>query len=300
MFASGRGITNALMKKKEYYLVTTSHLLDKLLFKCREDFIAGMNYVAVTAYTQNIVLLAFILMSNHMHFVLECSRQEAELFITRLKERYGGYYCNKYGEKNILKGVDVDIQELDSYGESLEQAIAYVIMNSVAARITVDASGYPWGSGACFFNSNRITGRPVSSLSGRECARLFRSRTAPNPSWVVDEDGCIDPRTVVNTGFVEQRYRSSARMRYFLGNSSKAKAALERSGLPSFKDQSILQAVEDLCVSLFQKTGVDALSRTQAGELLRQLRRRFSADVGQLCRITGLSYEDATLLLEEF
>lgn len=56
--------------KKDYWLITTEHLKDRLWFKDEEDFKAGMNYVAVMAATmQDIEILAFILMSNHVHFV---------------------------------------------------------------------------------------------------------------------------------------------------------------------------------------------------------------------------------------
>ena len=55
---------------KPFYLVSTSHLEDKIWFQDEQDFIAGMNLVAVAAVVCGVTVLDFILMSNHVHFVV--------------------------------------------------------------------------------------------------------------------------------------------------------------------------------------------------------------------------------------
>ena len=89
-------------------------------------------------------------------------------------------------------------------------------------------------------------------------------------------------------------------MDYFLRNSSKAKQRLDSSedSQPTFKDQVVLAAISDLCRALFQKMSFAELSDSQKSEILRQLRFRFSSNVHQLARVTGLSYDDAARLLE--
>ena len=88
-------------------------------------------------------------------------------------------------------------------------------------------------------------------------------------------------------------------MRHALLNSSKAKARMESSaGMPAFRDQIIQESLKDLCVTLFGKKTVDSLSQEEKSELLKQLRWRFSADVKQLCRVTGIQYEEAASLLD--
>ena len=89
-------------------------------------------------------------------------------------------------------------------------------------------------------------------------------------------------------------------MDYFLRNSSKAKARLEsgEEAFPSFKDQLVLAAVPDLCRTLFMQPDFQALSEPQKTEILKQLRFRFSANVHQLARVVGLSYEETAKLLD--
>lgn len=259
------------MRELEIYLVSTDHLEDRLWFREDADFKVGMNYAALVSAQSNVRILAFILMSNHVHFVLEGTEEDARSFISEYKRRYSKYYQGKYGVREFLRGNGVDIRLLELEGESLERAIAYVQMNCVAANICMHPSLYPWGTGR---------------------------KAMPPKEFRLTEEGYIDPSSYVNVPFVERLFRTPSRFNYFLQNSSKAKIRLEENALPSFRDQSILTAMPDLCRSLFRKSNVQELSRDQLGELLKQLRFRFSADVAQLSRIMEIPYEEVARLLD--
>ena len=89
-------------------------------------------------------------------------------------------------------------------------------------------------------------------------------------------------------------------MNFFLQNSSKAKRRLasNENDLPSFRDQIVVSAIPDLCHSLFQKRTWAELNSEEQVELLKQLKYRFSANVHQLARVTGLSYDAVTEKLD--
>ena len=73
---------------KDYYLLTTEHLEDCLWFREDSDFKVAMNYVAIqAACCPDVDVLAFILMSNHVHFVLNGSNNDIMEFITQFKHR---------------------------------------------------------------------------------------------------------------------------------------------------------------------------------------------------------------------
>ena len=124
-----------------FYFVTTDHLEDRLWFRDEEDFTVAMNYVAIAAFLSEVIILSFILMSNHVHFVLYCSHKRAVLFINKFKRLYAAYYQRKYGVCELLRRNGVDIREVKESDESLERAIAYVMMNCVAANICMEPSG---------------------------------------------------------------------------------------------------------------------------------------------------------------
>ena len=126
---------------KRFFLITTDHLEDRLWFRDEEDFRTAMNYVAIAAFVSGVMVLAFILMSNHVHFVVACSWERAEHFIKNFKRLYAAYYWRKYGINELLRRNGVDIREVRESDESLERAIAYVLMNSVAANICFEPSG---------------------------------------------------------------------------------------------------------------------------------------------------------------
>lgn len=91
-------------------------------------------------------------------------------------------------------------------------------------------------------------------------------------------------------------------MNYFLQNSSKAKRALSRldMNLPSFRDQTLLAVLPDLCQSLFRERDIHLMNREQQAVLVEEIRRRFSADVNQIARIIGISYSEIASMMQEF
>ena len=147
---------------------------------------------------------------------------------------------------------------------------------------------------------NELCGRPLGSLSARERHRLLHTKEELPAEWIVCDEGYITPESYICKDRVERLFRSPRRMNYFLQNSSKAKIRLEASEdcQPSFRDQVILAALPDLCRSLFRNVKVAELSECQLVELMRQLRFRFAANVNQIARVTGVSYERAAQLLD--
>ena len=285
----------------KYYLVTTDHLEEGLWFRDEKDFIAGMNFVAIQAFASKVTVLAFILMSNHVHFIVRGKWADIKAFINGLKSRHSRYLHNKYGTFEFLRRNGCEIKEVSSFEEGLEKAVAYSQMNSVAANICSHPSQYPWGTGPLFFSASKRTGKRLGDLTKRAKIRLFHSCDVNLPAdWLVGEEGYILPESYVDIQFVESLYRTPKRMNYFYVNSSKAKRKMDSSddNRPAFKDQVILAALPDLYRSLFQKQRFEELSTVEKTESLRQIRFRFCSNVHQIARVTGLTYEAAARMLD--
>lgn len=279
------------------FLVTTDHLSDRIWFKNVEDYKVGMNYVAIAAFILKVKVAVFILMSNHVHFIIFCNTEaEAREFADYYKNLYSRYYRNKYGVNEFLKEVGVDVREIEWEGEAFERATAYVMMNSVAANICMNCTQYSWGTGSLYFNQKPEKGTMLKDLSRRAQIRLLHSNVELPQNMIMLDDGYISPASYVDVQLVEQVFRTPKRMLYFLNTSSKAK--VKYSALPSFRDQTINSAAEDICRTLFNTDSMEALSKDQKTELAQQLRFRFGADVAQLCRVIGSSYEEASKMLD--
>lgn len=286
---------------RKIWLVTTDHLEEELWFRDDEDFKVGMNFVAVQAACMpEVIILDFILMSNHVHFVLKGTHSDVKRFIRQFKQRYSMYYQSKWGVNKFLRLTGVDIKEIPFEDEAPERAIAYVQMNCVAANICSHPSQYSWGTGNCFFNQTKSSGIQLKDLSARARERILHTNCDLLPcNWHIGPDGFIPPQEYVDVRAVEGIFHSPKRMNYFLNTSSKARKRLEtEEHLPAFRDQIILAALPDLLRSLFGKDSFRELTEKERPELMRQIRFRFSADVHQIARVCGLSYADAARIID--
>ncbi len=289
---------------KKYFLLSSEHLEDGLWFRDESDFIVAMNHVAIEAsrFAGAVKVIAFVLMSNHVHFVLFGRKEDVIAFITSFKRRYSHYYSRRHGESKLLKHNDLDVAEISWDEDGLLRAIAYVHMNPVSARICSHPTQYQWGSGCAFFNSKKRPGKCLEDISGRTKRLLFHSHCSLPEKWKMGYDGFVLPEDYVDVATVEKLFHTPNNLNYFYNTSSKAKKRLEseHKDLPAFRDQTILLALPDICRSLFGTDSFDGLSQKEKKELILQLRYRFSADITQIARVCGITYAEAARIREGF
>ena len=284
----------------DLWLVTTEHLKHKLWFNVDEDFNVGMNYVALCVALSSVRIMAFALMSNHVHFVLGGSRNDCNLFITRLKQSYSSYHRRKYLSQELLRGNEVDFKSLSLQDDSFKRAVAYVQMNPVAANICTQPHGYPWGTGNMFFNDSPVNGKKIGDLSKRAQERFLHSKILLPPAYIADDRGFISPISYVQTKFVESVFRTPSNMNYFLQQSSKSLNENKQGIIPTFRDHLVYSAMEDLCGSLFGRRSFKELDSIQRIQVVKQLRRRFSASAHQISRVISRPVEEVIQMLDTF
>ena len=174
---------------KDYWLVTTEHLKEGLWFRDDDDYKVGMNYVAVLSFLLGVTVLSFTLMSNHVHFVLYCTKDDARLFVDAFKKYCSRYLSKKYGIKEALRRNKVDIQRVSPDDESFHWAVAYVEMNPVAANICLHPSAYRWGTGRTFFQVSPPKSVRLGTLSINAARRLLHTKLVLPSDWLIGEDG---------------------------------------------------------------------------------------------------------------
>jgi len=292
------------------FLVTAGRHLGEVWFRNDEDFRVGMNCIAIIAFTCRVKVLAFVLMSNHIHIIICCEDQEkAKAFADAFKKRYSYYLRIKYGKKEFLRRSMCDIREIKNENESPERAIAYVQMNPVAANICSSPVMYPWGTGASFFNPEKPDGRQLKDFSIREQSRILRSNILLPPKLIITDKLFAAPESYIDIQLVESIFHTAKRFNYFLENSSKIKNQIKdhNCSIPSFSDQAVLAAIPDLYRSLFSekypgfsKETESSLSINQKILFIKQLKFRFSSDTGQLSRVTGWTESEIANLINAF
>ena len=218
-----------------------------------------MNFVAIEAAAHpNVNILTFILMSNHVHFLMKAELQDVEKYMHQFKHRYSIYMRKKWGIKKFLK-----------------------------RNICAHPCQYPWGTGDTFFSPKRpMALKRIGDLSARERASLRVDGYILPQEYIDVQDVERMLRSASRMNYFLQT-SSKARRRLEA-----------EENLPAFRDQIILSALPDLSRSLFQKESFSELSVKEKAEFMRQIRFRFSADVNQIARVCGVSYADAAKMMD--
>ena len=120
------------------------------MFQDEEDFIAGVNRVGLCVLKTCIEVVAFILMDNHVHFVLYGSAVKCKAFINMYKRLTGRWISNKYGLSDYLRLLPTEMIRIKDE-ESLMNTIAYIDRNSIVAGYRFMPCEYPWGTARYMF-----------------------------------------------------------------------------------------------------------------------------------------------------
>ena len=283
----------------KYFHVYTKGLENSQIFREREDYVAGMNFLATCTFTNTAVrTLAFALMSNHFHFVLQCNKQEAERFINIYKNLISRWIRAKYGEKKFLRHLQTRVDVVETENNGLKRLIAYVLNNPVKAGINCVASGYEWSSIRCYFNmiDNNKDYINLGSLSIHKQRKLLHSYTKLPETRNINSSGYIVPESYISYHEVERIYGSGKSMEFFLSSGlSIRKGIIENI---TFMDTTIKSAMDELLDKKYSVSSISELDDFLKKNIIKDLRSRFSASSKQLSRITGITISDIIRYIE--
>ena len=277
---------------KSYYHVSSHGLEKNDIFKIREDFIAGMNDIAICVLGYDIVVLCFCLMSNHFHFLLYGTQDDCSRFSEEYKRRCG-MRMRASGDVQGLRELKLHIERVGDQ-DYLENVIAYILRNPLAAGIRVMPYHYQWSSVALYFNGGTVrSGERLNDMSERKRFRLLKSRVPVPDTYMVDDRGMILPECYMDPSTVERIFRHPARLMMSLARKIENDVEV-RSGIAddvSMTDQEVLTQMIELIKVEFRKDSISQLSMEQRVKLCLMLKRNFKAGVKQIARVTRLDPE---------
>ena len=154
---------------KHFFHVCTDGRFLPWMFKDERDFIAGVNRIGICYLRTGAKVVAFVLMDNHVHFVLYGTMLQCKEFITLYKQLTGMWIRVRYGMNDFLRLLPTNIILLDTE-EKLLNVIAYIDRNPVIAGYRYLPTEYPWGSARYVFKDSRedVGTKALSTISRRE------------------------------------------------------------------------------------------------------------------------------------
>lgn len=274
-----------------YYHVCSDGNRVDVLFRNETDFIAAMNRIAVCSLRFKIVILAFVLMHNHFHFVIQAdSEEEAIRFINEFKRLTGKHDADLYRIPRSLAHLPVKIIPVTDE-DYLKTLIGYVIKNPTKARIAMFYN-YPWGTGGLYFREEHQKIRHDGSQSVRTIKKECRTHCHLPKDWIVT-GGVILPENYVDIRFVEHLFTSSRAFMFFLSlnKDDEMEQTLGEWNEINLNDSELRAERERLAQEMFGARTLRDLSATDRLKLALQMRRQFLCSKKQIARIVHLPYE---------
>lgn len=280
---------------KPCFQITSNKLETELLFRDEDDYIYGMNTLAlVLLLFPGVTVYAFVLMSNHMHLVLGGPQKECEAYYDAVMHRLSLMLRRKYGLSGIVPYGHKNRTTVPVKGlEHFIVEVLYSLRNPFKAKICYPGD-YPWSSvGMYFSRRGQMRGRKASTFTVRELRRILKTNIRIPSDWEITENGMIIPH-FVKWNAVEKAFDNDEAT--FLRRLMEPVEARHQqlSGMPmelKFSDQEIAARVITICQNELNVKDHRQLSSKELLRLCRTLSLRFGSLAEQIQRVVGVDKE---------
>lgn len=279
-----------------YYHVCTDGNALQWMFQDKEDFIAGINRIAICVAELKILVLAYVLMDNHVHFVLWGTLVQCKDFITKYKLLTGRWVSKKYGKMSPVKHLPTQFI-LISGEEQLLDTIAYIDRNAIVAGYRYLPCEYPWGSARFMFRdkvSPTCGTTKLSDLSETEKQDILKTWAELPGDWEIDQNGMILPECFLDISKLEGLFKSPARYLYYLSKKLEGKVEIQHGIQAFICDKELRVIVKDLCLDLFGRQDSDNLDFNSKLLLARRLRYNYASTPKQISRMLNMNVDILT------
>ncbi|MBR7004757.1 MAG: hypothetical protein IKI00_07285 [Bacteroidales bacterium] len=178
-----------------YYHMALDSLGDRNLFNDRDEYVNGMNVVAIGQFINKIGVIQFDWMRNHGHFILLATGLECCRFFDYIRFRLNARLV-KDGFSPLPDKWFFKLLRLGSLNE-LVNAVSYSARNSYDARRDILPGGYLWSSNYVMFSDVKeiIDYKTVGEIGTCDMIRLLGSKVKLPEAYKVCKLGFILPES---------------------------------------------------------------------------------------------------------
>ena len=278
-----------------YFHICTEGRKLSWMFQDDDDFIAGINRIGLCYLKTGVIVMAYVLMDNHVHFVLYGTMLQCKQFINTYKRLTGIWILNKYGIRDYLRLLPTEIIRIESE-ESLLNTIAYLDRNPLMAGYKYMHGEYPWGSSRYAFKDistltlSKDGFKPISTLTRRKQRELLNSKVLFPDEWLINDSGMIHPLSFLNINKLEACYKSPMRYSYFLAKKLEGivEQELEHSQKLFIPDKDLRPIVAEIIRSNFGNKNLQQLDVNERLFIAKKLRHNYASTIKQISRMIHL------------
>ena len=282
-------------KDTGYFHICTDGRALSWMFQDEKDFIAGINRIAICHLRTCVEIIAFVLMDNHVHFVLYGTMPQCKTFINLYKRLTGKWVLIKYGISDYLRGLPTEILRIENE-ESLLNTLAYQDRNPPMAGYRYMHSEYPWGSSKYIFRDTKTfekeeSWKSASSYTRRALRAILNSKVEIPGNWLINESGMVHPQSFLNIRKLESCYKTPVRYAYFLAKKIEGivEQELEHSQKLFIPDKELRSIVRKMARDLSGTENIIELNVKERLIIAKRLRYNYASTIKQISRMVHLS-----------
>lgn len=272
-----------------FWHLCTPGNLSGLIFKNKDDMKFGMTIMAICANSfPDVRILAFAIMSNHIHIVLSASFELVEPFFKQFK-RLLTIYCSLQGRTSDLDHFNCKILPVNGL-RSLRNTIAYVNRNGYVADPHCTPFSYRWGTGRYIFNDIPLE-HTFGELTVRRKREICHSRDRFVPDHFLLDGDYPAPVSYCPLEFVERLFRDAHHYMSFITKNveSYADIAKELGDTDFMTDDELYSQLMKICLSRYRTKSPADLKREEKIELAREMHYQLGAKNNQIRRMLAMS-----------
>ena len=280
------------------YHLSTKPIEDEIVFASESDFVTVNNLIALSICCSNCILLAFAIMSNHLHFILEGESSDCLAFFENLRFRLQRVFARQ-GRGGIIARMKPGLVLINNLKQFRDE-VAYVIRNPFVVRTDINPFNYRWCSGFLYFNPLLShEGVRASELKGRALREFVHTREEVTvPDGILVHDGVANPASFTDYRKTESFFDNARQfVMWILKNvEGQVETAARHGELPHLNDEEVQRLAFTLCRSMFKAESPKKLSEESKKRLAVKLKSDYYPSNGQLARCVNLSLDTVNSL----
>lgn len=275
-----------------FFHLHTKPLQTRLLFRDEEELNLALNLIALAVYASGVRLLAFAIMNNHLHFILEGSWDCCLAFYQDFQRRLTGVYFKKKRAADV-KAAEPGFTPISSLLQ-LRDEIAYVVRNPFVAAQNVHLFSYKWCSGYLYFNGIRELlpkGIPATQLSYNQKRAFKHERGVDLDERIRVLDGVALASSFTDYERAMSFFENSRQFVHWLLKNVESQVSIaKRLGETiTLDDTELWSVVYSLCRDTYHVPSPKELTGEALATFRRTLKYDYNASNAQIARCTGAS-----------